>query len=286
MATNIRTGALAGIDGLSVTAEVDISRGLPGFHLVGLPGAEVRESRERVLAALRHSGLRLPVGKITVNLAPAGVRKQGASFDLAIAMGIVAATEPIDRHRSPGGRSQALFLGELSLFGELRPVRGLLAIVLAAAGRGETRVVVPASQAWEAALVDGVAVVGVATLTEAIGWWRTGRVPPASGPRSGPASVPPPPEDCMDTLLGGLRGQSQVRKAAVLTATGLPGSTTSPQPRASARWATSPPADRSMGVTDHRASMARVLNESSASGLGRWRKAMTAALLRTRWRSS
>ena len=220
MTTNIRTGALAGIDGLAVTAEVDISRGLPGFHLVGLPGAEVRESRERVLAALRHSGLRLPVGKITVNLAPAGVRKQGASFDLAIAMGIVAASEPIDRHRSPGGRSQALFLGELSLFGELRPVRGLLAIVLAAADRGETRVVVPASQAPEAALVDGVAVVGAATLTEAIGWWRTGRVPPTRGPRAGPASVRPPTEECMDSLLGGLRGQSQVRKAAVLAATG------------------------------------------------------------------
>jgi len=156
MATRIKTGALAGIDGLEVTAEVDISRGLPGFHLVGLPSAEVRESRERVLAALRHSGIRIPVGKITVNLAPAGIRKEGAYFDLAIAMGIVTASEPPDREDDRGLRPSALFIGELSLFGELRPVRGLLAIVLAVARMGEHLVVVPAAQAWEAGLVDGI----------------------------------------------------------------------------------------------------------------------------------
>jgi magnesium chelatase family protein len=222
MATRIKTGALAGIDGLAVTAEVDISRGLPGFHLVGLPGAEVRESRDRVIAALRHSGVRLPVGKITVNLAPAGIRKEGAFFDLAIAMGVVAAEEPCSREGGPGKRSQALFIGELSLFGELRPVRGLLAIVLAAARAGETRVVVPAEQAWEARLVGGVDVVGVACLTEAIRWWRTGHVPREGHLKdSGDVSADRcEPKEHPDLLLAGLEGQPLARKAAVLAAAG------------------------------------------------------------------
>ncbi len=222
MSTRIRTGALAGIEGLSVTVEVDISRGLPGFHLVGLPGAEVRESRERVLAALRHSGSRIPVGKITVNLAPAGIRKEGAYFDLAIAMGIVAAAEPPVRDDGRSLRSGALFIGELSLFGELRPVRGLLAIILAAARMGEKMVVVPSEQVWEAGLVQGIEVVGAANLAEVIRWWRTGRLPNVGETISGPASISSPrrPELSLAILLAGLGGQPLVRKAAVLAAAG------------------------------------------------------------------
>jgi len=222
MASRIKTGALAGIDGLAVTAEVDISRGLPGFHLVGLPSAEVRESRERVLAALRHSGVRIPVGKITVNLAPAGIRKVGAFFDLAIAMGIVAAGETRTREDDRGSRPGALFIGELSLFGELRPVRGLLAIVLAAARMGEGMVVVPAAQAWEAGLVDGVEVVGANTLAEVIRWWRTGRKPDSGQSGQRPATVRPDNSATVspDILLAGLEGQPLVRKAAVLAAAG------------------------------------------------------------------
>jgi magnesium chelatase family protein len=223
MATRIRTGALAGIDGLAVSAEVDISRGLPGFYLVGLPGAEVRESRQRVMAALRHSGVKIPVGKITVNLAPAGIRKEGAYFDLAIAMGIVAAGDKPAREVNRGCRPGALFIGELSLFGELRPVRGLLAIVLAAAHRGETTlVVVPADQAWEARLVDGVQVVGADTLAEVIRWWRTGHLPdiPCQGAPSGSSPPDTRVTDSPEVLLAGLEGQPLVRKAAVLAAVG------------------------------------------------------------------
>ena len=222
MSTRIRTGALAGIEGLAVTAEVDISRGLPGFHLVGLPGAEVRESRERVLAALRHSGCRIPVGKITVNLAPAGIRKEGAFFDLAIAMGIVAAAEPKTRDDQRDLRSGALFIGELSLFGELRPARGLLAIVLAAARMGEKMVVVPMDQAWEAALVEGIQVVGAVNLAQVIRWWRTGSLPQVSTSQPGlpTHNRSQGPQECPTRLLAGLEGQPLVRKAAVLAATG------------------------------------------------------------------
>ena len=158
MPVRIRTGALTGIAGLPVSAEVVISRGLPGFHLVGLPGIEVRESRERVLAALRHSGVRVPPGRITVNLAPAGVRKSGASFDLAIALGIVAAVEGWTAEPGAAGRLRSVFLGELSLFGELRPVRGLLPILLDVALREPRVAVVPASQRREAELAPGLRV--------------------------------------------------------------------------------------------------------------------------------
>ncbi len=177
MITKIKSGALAGINGLAVTVEVDICRGLPGFYLVGLPNAEVRESRQRVLAALRNSGVKLPPGKLTVNLAPAGIRKEGASFDLAIAMGVMAASGK-SMHRDclrPG--EVPLFLGELSLFGQLQPVRGLLAMVLAAAERGESLVIVPASQAWEASLATGVRVLGAKNLAEVVHWWTTGDEP-------------------------------------------------------------------------------------------------------------
>jgi len=143
MVTAIRTGAVVGIEGFAVTVEVDISRGLPGFYLVGLPTTAVKESRERVLAALRHSGIGIPSGKVVVNLAPAGIRKEGAAYDLAIALGVVAAQEPTE---AATAARDAVVLGELSLFGDVRPVRGLLAIVLDAAARGERRVVVPACQ--------------------------------------------------------------------------------------------------------------------------------------------
>ena len=220
MATRIKTGALRGIEGLAVAVEVDICRGLPGFHLVGLPGAEVKESRDRVLSALRNSSLAPPAGKITVNLAPAGVRKAGASYDLAIAMGVLAAAGVCDAHRS-GDRCEALYLGELSLFGELRPVRGLLAIVTSARERGERRVVVPAAQVWEAKLVTGMDVVGVRNLAEAVRWWRTGRRPPAAaGTPAGMSMRSPPTAAASWSCLADLHGQPLLRKAATIAAVG------------------------------------------------------------------
>lgn len=177
MVTRIRSGALDGVDGFGVTVEVDVGRGLPAFQIVGLATAAVRESRERVLAALRNSGLPLPPGRVTVNLAPADVPKEGACFDLAIATGLLAAQGAL-----AAPPPDAVYLGELSLGGELRPVRGLLAVVLGAVARGERRFVVPAGQAWEARLVDGVDVFGVRALAEIVAWCRLGRPPAAACP--------------------------------------------------------------------------------------------------------
>ncbi len=211
----VRAGALEGIDGIGVTAEVDISRGLPGFHLVGLPNAEVRESRERVLSALRNSGCKVPLGKITVNLAPADLRKTGASCDLAIALGVLAAGRVIEW--GPSCRMGATFLGELSLFGEIRAVRGLLSMVLAAAAAGAATVIVPAVQVPEARLVTGIEVVGVRSLAQAVQWWQGGQLPAcaqaADRPEVASAALP-------SRLWCDLTGQPLARKGATVVAAG------------------------------------------------------------------
>ncbi len=215
-----------------MTVEVDAGRGLPAFQIVGLPNAAVRESRERVLAALRNSGVEIPPGRVTVNLAPADVRKQGAAFDLAIALGVAAAGAPA----APRGPDEVVYLGELSLGGALRPVRGLLAIVLAAVRRGERRFVVPADQAWEARLVAGAEVVGATTLGDVLAWRRAGappHAPPAASVgaaggnngRAAPGAERPDGAAERHVLaeaagLLGLTGQETARRAALIAAAG------------------------------------------------------------------
>ncbi len=225
MATRIKTGVLQGLEGLAVTAEVDLSRGLPGFSLVGLPNTEVRESRDRVLAALRNSGVKIPPGKITVNLAPAGVRKEGAFCDLAMAVGVVAAAErtPHSPHpREAAERRESLFLGELSLFGDLCPVRGLLPVLLSLSGSART-VVVPRSQAQEAALAPGFQVIAAHNLTEVLTWIDRGELPePAPVPVAEDLHPPSGADDFVQAVdqLADLQGQPLARKAAVVAAVG------------------------------------------------------------------
>ncbi|HOX25284.1 MAG TPA: YifB family Mg chelatase-like AAA ATPase [Candidatus Krumholzibacteria bacterium] len=214
MGTVVRTGGLQGIEGCPVSVEVDLCRGLPAFHLVGLPSTAVRESRERVLAAIRNSGHRLPAGRVTVNLAPADVPKDGSGHDLAIAVAVIAAEES-RRGGVATGPDRGLLLGELSLFGEVKPVRGLLPIVLDARGRGETVVAVPAGQAGEARLVPGVEVVALRSLGEAVAWYLHGRRPE---PVEAPEPPPPSPRLAIDGLQLAL--QPLAARAAILAAAG------------------------------------------------------------------
>ena len=229
MDTRIRTAALQGIDAVEVQVEVDLSRGLPGFHLVGLPGAEVRESRDRVLSALRNSDCRAPADKITVNLAPAGLRKEGASFDLAIAMAVIIAASRVRDGAAVSRLERTSFLGELSLFGEVRPVRGLLAMVLAAFRAGCDTVLVPAGQVAEAALVPGVRVLGVADLRQVLSWWVHGQEPPAlerpsreSGhrPAEDRGTAAAKQEQLLQELTHSLRGMPGLRTAALVALVG------------------------------------------------------------------
>ena len=154
--------ALLGLDGQKVRVEVDVSNGLPCLDLVGLPDAAVREAKDRVRTAIKNSGLDFPIQRITVNLAPADLRKEGPFFDLPIAVGILAATEQIN----PDIPKDFLFIGELSLDGSVRGVHGVLPLVLAARELGIKKVVVSLENAQEAALVQDVQIFGVKNLAD------------------------------------------------------------------------------------------------------------------------
>jgi magnesium chelatase family protein len=158
------SAAVFGIDAYLVEVEVDISSGLPNFMTVGLPDAAVRESRERIKSAIKNSGLDFPFNVITVNLAPADVKKEGSGFDLAIGLGILGTTGALLK----ADLKQYLFLGELSLDGGLRPIKGALSIAAMARQKGIRKLVLPAENAREAAVVQDVAVYGLHSLTEVL----------------------------------------------------------------------------------------------------------------------
>ena len=162
MISVLNSTALCGLDGYIVDVETDISNGMPGFDIVGLPDAAVKESKERIRAAIKNSGLVLPAKRITVNLAPADIKKEGAHFDLPIALGILGASEQLDADKC----GNSIFLGELSLNGDLRRVSGVLPMVISAYQKGIKTVFLPADNAKEAAVVAGMEVYGVKSLKE------------------------------------------------------------------------------------------------------------------------
>lgn len=162
MYSTVFSGALLGVSAYLVSVEVDIAQGLPGFSMVGSLGGEVKESRERVSVALKNAGFALPPRKITVNLSPADRRKDGSAFDLPIAAGMLEALEYVPTAATKG----ILFLGELSLDGEIKRVRGVLPIVREAAARGISQCVVPVANAREGAAIPGITVRGAAHIRE------------------------------------------------------------------------------------------------------------------------
>jgi magnesium chelatase family protein len=216
--------ALVGVTGHVVEVEVDIANGLVGMILVGLPDTALREARDRIRAAITNSGEQWPQRKITVGLSPASLPKRGSWFDLAIAVGVLTAAGTIPRAASDG----VMFFGELGLDGQLRPVRGVLPAVAAAAGdRRFDTVMVAEQNAPEAALVPGMRVIRAATLIAATDWLRgtpglRGDRPAAEfhpgqeaadGPTASPDTVPAP--DLAEML-----GQSMARRAAEVSAAG------------------------------------------------------------------
>ena len=164
MLAKVISSSLIGIDALCVDVEVDISPGLPQFATVGLPDGAVKESKDRVKSALKNAGYEFPARRITVNLAPADIRKEGAAFDLPISIGILAATGVVkDRLLK-----DYLMLGELSLDGGIKPVRGCLSVAVAARKAGISGIIVPRGNACEGAVVEGVDVIGVSELAEVV----------------------------------------------------------------------------------------------------------------------
>ena len=164
MLAKVLSGAILGIDAYIVEVEVDIAQGLPVFATVGLPDGAVKESKERVKSAIKNSGYDFPPKRITVNLAPADVKKEGAGFDLPMAVGILTALEVV----SPQLLEDYLLLGELSLDGRVKSIRGALSLAMAAKSTGKRGVLLPKENAEEAAVVQGIDVLGVEVLSEVV----------------------------------------------------------------------------------------------------------------------
>ena len=209
MVVTVRSLGLTGIRGYEVTVECFLSGGLPAFDMVGLPDAAVKESRERVRAAVKNCGAKFPVSRITVNLAPARVRKEGTLYDLPILLGILAAAEELKPLPQ-----DAAFLGELSLTGALRPVTGVLPMALCAARLGIKTLYVPAQNAAEATLADGLTVYGVEDVSQLIAH-LSGDAPMTPTPRWQPAPSARPLPDFTDVM-----GQENVKRGLEIAAAG------------------------------------------------------------------
>ncbi|HEY7139802.1 MAG TPA: YifB family Mg chelatase-like AAA ATPase [Methylomirabilota bacterium] len=213
MLARVFSACLAGVEAALVRVEVDVSQGLPTFATVGLPDPAVRESRERVRTAIRNSGFTFPLERVTVNLAPADVRKEGVSFDLPIALGLLAATGAV----KPDLLARLLVVGELALDGAIHPVRGVLPMALRASQAGLDSCLLAAGNTSEASVLEALAVYPVTSLAEAAAFLNEDH--PIARMRADPGhllAVAPPD----DVDLGDVRGQAHAKRALEIAAAG------------------------------------------------------------------
>ena len=213
MLAKVISGALIGIDAYPVEVEVDIAQGLPQFSTVGLPEGAVKESKDRVKSAIKNSGYDFPARRITINLAPADIRKEGAAFDLPIAIGLLCATGVVDEEKL----KNFILLGELSLDGRIKPVRGVLPIAVAARQWGDQALLLPPENAEEGAIVAGPPIYAVRDLGEAVALINGERQfsPYRSKPLAPEEDLPTEGDDFAE-----VRGQEHVKRALEVAAAG------------------------------------------------------------------
>ncbi|MDR2182633.1 MAG: YifB family Mg chelatase-like AAA ATPase [Clostridiales bacterium] len=212
MVTKVISGALSGVEGILIAVEVDMAGGMPGFDIVGLPDSAVKESRERVRTAVKNVGIMVPPKRITVNLAPADIRKEGPAYDLPIALGILACMDIIPKT----GLRNVLVTGELSLDGEIRPTQGVLPMVYSANAFGISSCIVPHQNAEEASLVQGIKVIAPRNLRELIGHFQRGSLPVYHRGEAGKEQATA--ENIPD--FADVKGQEAVKRALTISAAG------------------------------------------------------------------
>jgi len=216
MLARVWSASLVGIDAVRVGVEVDVSGGLPGMVVVGLPDTAVQESRERVRAAIKNAGFGFPQRKIVVNLTPADLRKEGPSFDLPVSIGVLAAADQVN----PQSLESLLFLGELSLDGSLRPVAGVLAIAAVAKQLGLSGLVLPTANAGEATVVEGLEVYGFEHLSQVCEFLNHPTAHPPLTNRNQANSKPLNQSSITVPDLQDVKGQAHARRALEIAAAG------------------------------------------------------------------
>ncbi len=210
MLVRVRSATVLGVEAIPVDVEVEVALGLPHYHLVGLAGSAVQEAKVRVAAAIRNLGVTMPSKKVVINLAPGDLRKDGTGFDLPIAMALLAAIEEVPAESLAGVH----LVGELSLSGEVKPVRGVLPIAIGARRAGARSLVVPEANALEASVVEGLEVLAARHFGEVVAWTR------------GQGSLPLPPREsrCADPAaaldLADVAGQESAKRALEVAAAG------------------------------------------------------------------
>ena len=218
MYSRVITGAISGIESMLAAVEVDASRGMPGFEMVGQLSGEVREAKERVRVALKNASIEIPPMRLTVSISPAEVKKEGASYDLPIAIGSLVSLGLIPAE----GIQDTLIVGELGLDGEVRAVRGVLPIVRKAEQEHIRRCVVPSANVREGAVIDHVEIIGVSSLAETIEYLqeveerKPQKIAPASRTLTGDFDEPAADLDFCE-----INGQESVKRAVEVAAAGF-----------------------------------------------------------------